>query len=148
MSDYDLWYGRSREERDMSTARISASTNVGTSTVVARDLLIDVSRFWEVFCVDVSTTDLAERSFLEVAHKLSIPAWTWKGACLGIANLQRSWLLVLDNADDPSVDWVGSPKFPKPSVTCDPVYYHLNSVRRAPPPQASFALSWLLGMAH
>ena len=64
-----------------------------------------MSRFWGVFWIDVSTTTLAERSFLDLADKLSIPAQTWEDACLGIANLNHSWLLVLDNADSPDVDY-------------------------------------------
>jgi hypothetical protein len=67
--------------------------------------LIDLSRFWGVFWIDVSTTDLAERSFLDVAQKLAIPAQTWEDARLGIANFPHPWLLVLDNADDPEVDY-------------------------------------------
>jgi tetratricopeptide (TPR) repeat protein len=65
----------------------------------------DLSRFWGVFWVDVSTTGTAERSFLDVAQKLSIPAQTWDDARLGITNLKHPWLLVLDNADDPIVDY-------------------------------------------
>jgi tetratricopeptide (TPR) repeat protein len=65
----------------------------------------DLSRFWGVFWVDVSTTGTAERSFLDVAQKLSIPAQTWDDARLCIANLKRPWLLILDNADDPGVDY-------------------------------------------
>jgi hypothetical protein len=64
-----------------------------------------VSRFWGVFWIDLSTTDLAERSFLDVAQKLSIPAQTGEVARLGISNLMYPWLLVLDNADDPDVDY-------------------------------------------
>jgi hypothetical protein len=64
-----------------------------------------VSRFWGVFWIDASTTDGAERSFLDVAQRLSIPAQTWEDACLSIANLKHPWLLVLDNADDPGVDF-------------------------------------------
>ena len=48
---------------------------------------------------------LAERLFLELARKLCLPAQTWEDACLGIANLQHPWLLVLDNADNPDVDY-------------------------------------------
>jgi tetratricopeptide (TPR) repeat protein len=58
-----------------------------------------------VFWIDVSSPHLAERSFLELAHKLSIPAETWEDARLGITNLKPPWLLVLDNADDPDVDY-------------------------------------------
>jgi Mrp family chromosome partitioning ATPase len=64
--------------------------------VIVRDLLIEVSRFWGVFWIDVSTTDLAERSFLDVAQKLSMPAQTWEDARLGITDLKRPSLLVLD----------------------------------------------------
>ncbi|RMZ91050.1 hypothetical protein DV736_g1719, partial [Chaetothyriales sp. CBS 134916] len=62
-------------------------------------------RFWSVFWVDASTTGLAERSFLDIAHKLSLPAQSWEDARLSIANLKHQWLLVLDNADDPDVDY-------------------------------------------
>ena len=64
-----------------------------------------MSRFWGVFWVDVSTTSLAETSFLDLAYRLSIPGRNWEEACLSIANLKYSWLLVLDNADDPEVDY-------------------------------------------
>lgn len=48
---------------------------------------------------------MAERSFIEAARKISIPAQDWEDACLGIANLKYPWLLVLDNADDPDIDY-------------------------------------------
>lgn len=54
---------------------------------------------------DVSTTHIAERSFSEVALSLSLPARTWEEARRGIANLSKPWLLILDNADDPRVDY-------------------------------------------
>ena len=73
--------------------------------MIVRDLLINLSRFWGVFWIDVSTTDRAERSFLEVAQKISTPAQTWEDARFGIANLKHPWLLVLDNADNPHVDY-------------------------------------------
>jgi hypothetical protein len=58
-----------------------------------------------VFWVDVSTTGTAERSFFDIAQRLSIPAQNWDDARLAIANLKHPWLLVLDNADDPTVDY-------------------------------------------
>lgn len=55
--------------------------------------------------IDVSTTDIAERSFLDVAQKLSIAAQTWEDARIGISNLKHPWLLILDNADTPDTDY-------------------------------------------
>jgi len=55
--------------------------------------------------IDISTTDMAERAFLAAARQLSIPAQDWEDARNGIASLQQPWLLVLDNADDPEVDY-------------------------------------------
>ena len=67
--------------------------------------IVDTFSFWGVFWLDVSTTALAESSFLDIANSLSITSQTWESARLGIANLKHSWLLVLDNADDLEVDY-------------------------------------------
>jgi hypothetical protein len=58
-----------------------------------------MSSFWGVFWVDVSTPILAERSFLHIPQKLSLPAQRWEDARLGIANLKSPWLLILDSAE-------------------------------------------------
>lgn len=49
---------------------------------------------------------MAERSFLEIAQGIDIPASTWQEAIRGIANLKNTWLLVLDNCDDPDIDYL------------------------------------------
>ena len=67
--------------------------------------LLKKERFWGVFWVDVSTTSSAESAFLHIATKLQNPAQTFREAVQGLANTQHPWLLVLDNADDPSVDY-------------------------------------------
>ncbi|RMZ89045.1 hypothetical protein DV736_g3719, partial [Chaetothyriales sp. CBS 134916] len=61
--------------------------------------------FWGVFWIDVSMTSVAEKAFLDLAHKLGRPVQTWDKARLEIANLKYTWLMILDNADDPSVDY-------------------------------------------
>ncbi|RMZ80895.1 hypothetical protein DV737_g2799, partial [Chaetothyriales sp. CBS 132003] len=61
--------------------------------------------FWGVFWIDVSTTSLADKSFLDLATRLQIPAQTCEEACQGLGALRQGWLLVLDNADDPHVDY-------------------------------------------
>jgi hypothetical protein len=64
-----------------------------------------MTRFWGVFWVDVSTVYLAETGFLHIASRLHIPAQTLEEARQGLANVQHPWLLVLDNADDPHIDY-------------------------------------------
>lgn len=68
-------------------------------------LSADNSRFWGVFWVDVSAKSSATNDFLNIASKLSIPAQSLEQAKQGLANVKESWLLVLDNADDPEFDY-------------------------------------------
>jgi NB-ARC domain len=62
--------------------------------------------FWGgVFWIDVSTPHLAETGFLDIARRLHIPTQNWEDGRQSLANMTQSWLLVLDNADDPHVDY-------------------------------------------
>lgn len=61
--------------------------------------------FWGVFWVDVSTPASAEADFLNIASRLGLPAQSMGEARQGLANVNHPWLLVLDNADDPEVDY-------------------------------------------
>ena len=73
--------------------------------VIAEAFPLTASSFWGVFWVDVSTTSLAENNFLNIAGKLNIPARSLEEARQGLANIEHLWLLVLDNADDPDIDY-------------------------------------------
>lgn len=64
-----------------------------------------MSRFWGVFWVDVSTPTSAEIHYLNIANKLGLPSQDLDEACQGLASIKQPWLLVLDNADDPEVDY-------------------------------------------
>jgi len=66
---------------------------------------LTMTSFWGVFWVDVSTEYLAESAFLDIASRLKISAQTWEDGRQGLTNVQHPWLLVLDNADDPRVDY-------------------------------------------
>jgi tetratricopeptide (TPR) repeat protein len=48
---------------------------------------------------------MAENGFLNIAHRLGISAPTWEDGRQGLANVRQLWMLVLDNADDPNVDY-------------------------------------------
>ena len=67
--------------------------------------MLTTPRFWGVFWVDVSTETLAESGFLDIASRLQIPAKTLDEARRTLANIKERWLLILDNADDPEVDY-------------------------------------------
>ena len=67
--------------------------------------LLTKRRFWGVFWVDVSTDALAEAAFRDIAGELRSPTRTVEGAQRGLANVRKPWLLVLDNADNPHVDY-------------------------------------------
>lgn len=73
--------------------------------IVAVPLLLTTSSFWGVFWVDVSATSSAKNDFLNIAKKLGIHAESMEEARQGLANINKSWLLVLDNADDPDVGY-------------------------------------------
>ncbi|KIW10708.1 hypothetical protein PV08_11672 [Exophiala spinifera] len=63
------------------------------------------SLLWGIFWVDVSTPSQAENGFLDIASRLQISASTWEDGRQGLANIRQPWMLVLDNADDPNVDY-------------------------------------------
>lgn len=62
-------------------------------------------RFWGIFWVDVSTETLTQSGFLDIASQLGIHTRTWEIARQSLANQKEPWLLVLDNADTPDVDY-------------------------------------------
>jgi hypothetical protein len=66
---------------------------------------VDKARFWGIFWVDVSTTSLAQAGFSAIASQLSIAIQSWEDVRQSLANQKEPWLLVLDNADDPNVDY-------------------------------------------
>jgi len=63
------------------------------------------SRFWGVFWVDVDNALTAERDFIAVAKLLGHSAETVHEAHQALTNTRQSWLLILDNADDPDFDY-------------------------------------------
>jgi hypothetical protein len=71
------------------------------SVVVGR--LILAIRFWAVFWIDASSQTTAQQGFLAIARACEtkddpkvIRQW--------LSNTQEPWLLIIDNADDPSMD--------------------------------------------
>lgn len=67
-------------------------------------LTMSVFRFWGIFWVDASSVGNAERAFSEIGQ-LGGMGETCIAGMYWLSNLEMSWLLVIDNADDPSVDY-------------------------------------------
>jgi hypothetical protein len=62
-------------------------------------------RFWAIFWVDVDKPSTAERDLIAVAKLLGRVIESIPEALQVLATTYRSWLLILDNADDPSFDY-------------------------------------------
>ena len=65
----------------------------------------DMGRFWGVFWVDVSQSLIAERDFVAIAKSLGRSVESIPDALQVLASTKQSWLLILDNADDPDFDY-------------------------------------------
>ncbi|KAL8898562.1 MAG: hypothetical protein Q9207_006638 [Kuettlingeria erythrocarpa] len=90
---------------DRCTIVISGMGGQGKSEICLQLAYRVRQTFWGVFWVDVSATSSAKIDFLNIAKKLGIPAESMEEAQQGLANVRQSCLLVLDNADDPDVDY-------------------------------------------
>jgi hypothetical protein len=58
-----------------------------------------------VFWVDISTPTLAEEGYLKIATSLGITTQKLDEARQALSNVTHPFLLVLDNADDPEIDY-------------------------------------------
>ncbi len=61
--------------------------------------------FWGVFWLDVSSENSLNRGFVEIAEKCDLYDKSFKGARSWLQETSHSWLLILDNADDPTLDY-------------------------------------------
>ncbi|KAH6694332.1 hypothetical protein BKA61DRAFT_257548 [Leptodontidium sp. MPI-SDFR-AT-0119] len=77
----------------------------GKSEICLQVASLMKQKFWGIFWVDVDNPSAAERDFIAVAKLLGHSAETVHEARQALTNTQRSWLLILDNADDPDFDY-------------------------------------------
>lgn len=68
-------------------------------------ILTKCYRYWGVFWIDVDEVSAAEKAFIAVADTLGTAADNLADARQALANTQKTWLLILDNADDPDFDY-------------------------------------------
>jgi len=60
-------------------------------------------RFWDVFCVDASTKETIRADLINIALAKGIGE-SEKATLDWLSRRREEWLLVLDNADDPTLD--------------------------------------------
>jgi tetratricopeptide (TPR) repeat protein len=66
---------------------------------------LTIPSFWGVFWVDVDSQSTAKKGFLSIAKALEYAAESVEEALQALANTKKPWLLILDNADNPSFDY-------------------------------------------
>ncbi|KAG9239961.1 P-loop containing nucleoside triphosphate hydrolase protein, partial [Calycina marina] len=77
----------------------------GKSEICLQVLNLMRDDFWGIFWVDVDKPSTAERGFIAVARLLGHSTETITEALQVLETAHRSWLLILDNADDPNFDY-------------------------------------------
>ncbi|KAH7066288.1 hypothetical protein BKA63DRAFT_524118 [Paraphoma chrysanthemicola] len=84
---------------------ITGIGGIGKSEVCL--MLADAMRedFWGVFWVDVDNQATAKNDFLAVAKALGSPAESVGESLIALARTKKRWLLILDNADNPRLDY-------------------------------------------
>jgi hypothetical protein len=65
----------------------------------------DSNSFWGIFWVDVDKPSTAERDFIAIAKNVGGSVESVPEALQVLSTTHRSWLLILDNADDPDFDY-------------------------------------------
>ncbi len=76
---------------------------LGPFTSAAGVILIQAIRFWAIFWIDASSQTTAQQGFLEIARACEIKE-DLKAVRQWLSNTHEPWLLIIDNADDPSMD--------------------------------------------
>jgi hypothetical protein len=65
--------------------------------------LLTAIRFWAIFWIDASSQAAAQQGFMEIARICGVEE-NPKVVRRWLSNIQDHWLLIIDNADDPSMD--------------------------------------------
>ena len=75
-----------------------------TRTATSSRAKQDNSSFWAIFWIDASSVLNAERALSEIG-RLGGSDETYEAGMYWLTSLEMPWLLVIDNADDPTVDY-------------------------------------------
>jgi tetratricopeptide (TPR) repeat protein len=67
------------------------------------ELISYINRYWGVFWIDASTDENAQAAFATLGNRAKKDS-TFESGKFWLASQSKPWLLVIDNADDPSMD--------------------------------------------
>jgi tetratricopeptide (TPR) repeat protein len=97
--------GIGKSEVCLQVADLMRNEYVVTSLCCISARLLTTNSFWGMFWVDVSRPSTAKNGFLAVAKTLGFSAESVEESLQALASIKDRWLLILDNADDPEVDY-------------------------------------------
>lgn len=99
--------GQGKSEICLQIANKLRHEYVKTYSVEVDQDRANLSSFWGVFWLEVSSLSVAKSSFTSVARLLRSSTDTIDDVLQLMSNFKTSWLLILDNADDLDVDYQG-----------------------------------------
>jgi tetratricopeptide (TPR) repeat protein len=71
---------------------------------MGKHCILTIFRFWGIFWIDASRDETAERGYLEIAETCGFEKKDLNTIKRQLSNIKERWLLVIDNADDPSIN--------------------------------------------
>ncbi|KFZ13047.1 hypothetical protein V502_06789 [Pseudogymnoascus sp. VKM F-4520 (FW-2644)] len=84
---------------------ITGLGGLGKSEICLQVATVLREEFWGVFWVDINSDSTAKTDFISAAAAFRSSAESIDDARRLFANMKHSWLLILDNADNPKVDY-------------------------------------------
>lgn len=97
--------GIGKSEMCLQVADLLRNEYVVTSLCCISARLLTTNSFWGVFWVDVHNPSTAKSDFLAISKKIGSAAESVAESVQALANTKDRWLLILDNADNPEVDY-------------------------------------------
>ncbi|KAF6223218.1 hypothetical protein HO133_000060 [Letharia lupina] len=78
---------------------------IGKSEVCLKFANDHRQHFWGVFWIDASSEETAKQSFIDIGKLCGGKAETFEQVKTWLANICYSWILIIDNADNPDIDY-------------------------------------------
>ncbi|KAF6241314.1 hypothetical protein HO173_000024 [Letharia columbiana] len=78
---------------------------IGKSEVCLKFANDHRQHFWGVFWIDASSEETAKQSFIDIGKLCGGKAESFEQVKTWLANICYSWILIIDNADNPDIDY-------------------------------------------